>query len=103
MAHVSIYKDAQGACITIITPGFSPGNLVAHSAFEGINSCRVPIYILHLGRETIVHEMPCLRTPSGFRTLDPLITSREHGPLRTPQCSHSVIPVSYLTGPNCRK
>ena len=34
-------------------------------------------------RETIVDKMPCLRAyaPSGIRTHDPLITSREHEPL----------------------
>ena len=49
-------------------PGFSPGNQVAHSAFEG---------------ETIVDKMPCLGAyaPSGIQTHDPLITSQEHEPL----------------------
>ena len=49
MADVSIYKDAQGACI-IITPGFSPGNLVAHSAFWR-NKFLPGTHLLHLGRE----------------------------------------------------
>ena len=45
MAHISIYEDAQGACI-IINPAFAPATWwrTAHNAFQGINSCRVPIY-----------------------------------------------------------
>ena len=37
--------------------------------------------------ETIVDKMPCLGAyaPSGVRTHDPLITSREHKPIHTPQ------------------
>ena len=42
MTHTYTYKDVQGACI-LITPALGPGNLVAHSAFEGRISCRVPI------------------------------------------------------------
>ena len=65
-------------------PGFSPGNLVACSAFEGRNSCRVTIYYtFNRSRETIVDKMPCLGayTPSGIRTCNPLITSQEREPL----------------------
>ena len=55
MAHIiHLCKDAQGACIEYklyyYYPGFSPSNLVAHSAFEGIDSCR-GTHLLHLGRE----------------------------------------------------
>ena len=46
-------------------------------------------HLLHTpgSRETIVDKMPCLGAyaPSGIRTHDPLITSREH----EPQCSHN--------------
>ena len=52
MAHVSIYKDAQESRrLYYYYPGFSPGNLVAHSAFGGINSCRVPIYYTWVERD----------------------------------------------------
>ena len=41
-------------------------------------------------RETIVNKVPCLgaHAPSGIRTQDPLITSREHEPLHH-KCSHT--------------
>ena len=50
MVPISTYKNAQGTCI-IITPALAPGNLVAHSAFEGRNSCRVPIYYTSVERD----------------------------------------------------
>ena len=52
MAHISIYKDAQGACIYYYYyPGFNPGNLEAQSAFQGMNSYRVPIYYTWVERD----------------------------------------------------
>ena len=53
MAHISTYKDAQGACIKQQRPGFSRGNHVAQIAFGGINSCRVPIYYTWVERDNI--------------------------------------------------
>ena len=67
--------------LTIITPALALLPLGAWT-LQGITSCRVPIYYTW-SRETIVDKMPCLRAyaPSGIRTHDPLITSREHEPL----------------------
>ena len=50
MAHISIYKDAQGACI-IITPALAPATLWRTVHFEGVNSCRVPIYYTWVERQ----------------------------------------------------
>ena len=73
-------------------PVFSTDNVVAHSAFQGSNSCRVVGYPFTTpgAREKIVGKMPRLGptcrgihvyAPSGIRTHDPLIASREHKPL----------------------
>ena len=82
MAHISTYKDTEGAC-SIITLALAPGNLLAHSAIQGINSCPVYPITTPESRETIVDRMPCLGAyaPSGIQTHDSLITSQEHDPL----------------------
>ena len=87
MVHISTDKDAQGVCI-IVTPALALATLVAHSAFQGSNNfipawvCLVP-FTAPGSRETIVDKTPRLwvYAPSGIRTHDPLITSREHEPL----------------------
>ena len=40
-AHIHLLRCSRR--LYYYYPGISPGNLVAHSAFQGINSCRVPI------------------------------------------------------------
>ena len=47
--HINLYRCSRH--LYYYYPGFSPGNLVAHSAFEGRNSCRVPIYYIWVERE----------------------------------------------------
>ena len=81
MAHISIYKDAQGACI-IITPALAPTTLWRTMHLKEYIPARYP-FTTPGSRETIVDKMPCLRAyaQSGIRTHDPLITSREHKPL----------------------
>ena len=78
-------------------PSFSPhACLSALRAFEGINSCWVPIYYTPGSRETIiiVDKMPCLRAyaPSGIRTPNLLIASPEREPL------HHSAPNNIVTG-----
>ena len=65
-------------------------NLVAHTASEGRNSCRVPIFTTPGSIETIVDKMPCLGAyaPNGIRTHDPL-DYKSRARTTTPQCSHS--------------
>ena len=96
MAHISTYKCSRR--LYYYYPGFSPGNLVAHSLSKGRNSCRVPIYYVPGSRKTIVDKMPCLRAyaSSGLRTHDPLITNREHEP------SHDSAPTNIHVVPTCK-
>ena len=51
MAHISIYKDAQGTCIIYHYPDFSPGKLVAHMQCIWRNIFLPGTHLLHLGRE----------------------------------------------------
>ena len=53
MVHIyPTHNDAQSAYIIIIFyPGFSVGNLVTHSAFQGIYSCRVSVYYTWVERD----------------------------------------------------
>ena len=81
MAHISIYKDAQCACI-IITPAIAPATLWRTVHLKEHIPAGYP-FTTPRSRETIVDKMPCLRAyaPSRIRTHHPLITSREHEPL----------------------
>ena len=63
----------------IITPALA---IMQPYSAKNIRRNRVPIYYTWVERD-IVDKMPCLGAyaPSGIRTNEPLITSREHEPL----------------------
>ena len=67
--------------LTIITPALAQLPLQRSSITR--NNFLPGTHLLHLGRETILDKMPCLRAYalSGNRTHDPLIMSREHDPI----------------------
>ena len=84
MAHISTYKDAQGACIT--TPALAVAIMWRRLHYGGIRFICRRTHLLHLGRErpSIVDKMPCLRAhaPSGIRTHGPSdLQVQEHEPL----------------------
>ena len=64
--------------LTYYYPAFAELPMGAHKYYKEYIPAGYP-----WSRETIVDKMPCLRAyaPSGIRTHDPLITSREHEPL----------------------
>ena len=66
----------------IITPALAELPMGAHKPYKEQIPAGYP-FTTPGSRETIVDKMPCLRAyaPSGIRTHDPLITSREHEPL----------------------
>ena len=66
-------------------PGFSPVAIAVLEHYKEQFPAGYPNFTTPWSRETIiVDKMPCLRAyaPSGNRTDDPLIMSREHEPIR---------------------
>ena len=101
IAHITS-KSHLYALEALLPRLYPPCSLSALRAFEGINSCWVPIYYTWVERDNnFVDKMPCLGAyaPSGIRTHDPLITSREHEPLN--HIASILAENTFTTYPGC--